>query len=173
MDIAKVATGIITVLGLSFIVSMCNNVTSHSDSKQSTTNSISSEAEKVALAAEQAALEADTVANHSDNEKVESNSSKQDSSSAQEEIPFKLHSQAEYDQEVNHILQLVVNKLSNIYEQDADTKYRVMCLELPMIAYSLQAFSQANPEYSNPQVNFADVMHSINNVQADLMVSCN
>ena len=41
------------------------------------------------------------------------------------------------------------------------------------MAYNLKAFSDANPEYSDPKVSFNDVILSIEAAQKEIVGSCN
>ncbi|WP_111885610.1 hypothetical protein [Acinetobacter sp. CFCC 11171] len=155
MNFGKSITLLASMIAITFLFA-CTNSSSTSDD-----SSVQHATEEASQAADLAKLET----THSD--------STSDQSVEQEEIPFKVNSQEEYNKETHHIIQLVQDKLSTIYEQDADTKYRIMCLELPMMAYSLKSFADANPEYSDPKVSFEAVVTSVETTQQDIVGSCN
>ena len=161
MNPAKIITALITILGLTFIVSMCNNSTSNTSEKKWS----SQEAQIAATEAAAATKEATKQTNNN----TEINLTNEE----KEDIPFKVHSQKEYNRETQHVISLVQQKLSNIYEQNLETQYSIMCLELPIMAYNLKAFSDANPEYSDPKVSFNDVILSIEAAQKEIVGSCN
>ncbi|MHA3893333.1 hypothetical protein [Acinetobacter sp. GXMZU3951] len=168
MSPAKPITALITILGLAFIVSMCNNV-----NNASTESSVKLDEKSTSQEAQAAAIEADLATQNPDQGIQDNSSVIASSNNKNEEIPFKVNSQEEYNKEMHHTLSLVERNMSNIYEQNSETQYRIMCLELPIMAFNLKAFADANPEYSDPKVSFNDVVASIEAAQKEIVGSCN
>mgnify|MGYP006316154245 CR=1 FL=1 len=156
MNLRKSITAFVALFAIT-LLSACTNPSSSSNDSSSQQTAV----EETSAAADAAIVEPANT------------DSSSDQSAEQEEIPFKVNSQEEYNDETHHIISLVEQKMSNINEQDDDTKYRIMCLELPMMAYSLKSFAEANPEYSDPKVSFDAVVTSIEAVQQDIVGTCN
>lgn len=165
MNLSKPLTVFIIVFGVFLTFSLFNH-SGNSNSKQQIIDK-SNAASEVTLAASEAEPSIDTRTPSTKKEVSEKNVIKK------EDIPFKVHSQNEYNQETQELISLVQEKLSDIYQKNVDTQYRIMCLELPIMVYTLKSFSDANPEYSDPKVSFEALLSSVEDVQHDVVGSCN
>lgn len=90
----------------------------------------------------------------------------------EDNIPFKVNSQAEYNYEIQQIMSLMAHKVENIDQYNYSTRYEILCLDIPMIAMALKSYAETNPEFSDPKVSFREVVKSIEDVQNELIGGC-